>query len=158
MTSAEQWSMEGELFNSCLSEINWNNKFLSSFCRLAMTRSIGDLELKPFGVTAVPDVRKVKVGFGFERPKTIALSWFVIFTRNFNPLFTFLFTDKAWKRCIPSINYWWNKLRYVGSRNLWRRPTNWRSSRSRPLLNWCCFTLFFRRQCNCDRRTSWLLG
>ena len=29
--------------------------------RLAMTRSIGDLELKPFGVTAVPDVRKIKV-------------------------------------------------------------------------------------------------
>lgn len=26
-----------------------------------MTRSIGDLELKPFGVTAVPDVRKIKV-------------------------------------------------------------------------------------------------
>ena len=28
--------------------------------RLAMTRSIGDLELKPFGVTAVPDIRKIK--------------------------------------------------------------------------------------------------
>ena len=28
--------------------------------RLAMTRSIGDLELKPFGVTSVPDVRKIK--------------------------------------------------------------------------------------------------
>uniref|UniRef100_A0A0P6D586 Phosphatase 1K, mitochondrial n=1 Tax=Daphnia magna TaxID=35525 RepID=A0A0P6D586_9CRUS len=32
--------------------------------RLAMTRSIGDLELKPFGVTAVPDVRKVKIKHG----------------------------------------------------------------------------------------------
>lgn len=29
--------------------------------RLAMTRSIGDLELKRFGVSAVPDVRKIKV-------------------------------------------------------------------------------------------------
>ena len=33
--------------------------------RLAMTRSIGDLELKPFGVTAVPDVRKLKVFYLF---------------------------------------------------------------------------------------------
>ena len=29
--------------------------------RLAMTRSIGDLELKRYGVSAVPDVRKIKV-------------------------------------------------------------------------------------------------
>ncbi|EFX85686.1 hypothetical protein DAPPUDRAFT_45296 [Daphnia pulex] len=32
--------------------------------RLAMTRSLGDLELKPFGVTAVPDVRKIKIKHG----------------------------------------------------------------------------------------------
>jgi len=32
--------------------------------RLAMTRSIGDLELKPFGVTAVPDVRMMKLRHG----------------------------------------------------------------------------------------------
>lgn len=31
-----------------------------------MTRSIGDLELKPFGVTAVPDVRKLKVDWESE--------------------------------------------------------------------------------------------
>lgn len=29
--------------------------------RLAMTRSIGDVELKPFGVTAEPDIRSIEV-------------------------------------------------------------------------------------------------
>lgn len=29
--------------------------------RLAMTRSLGDLDLKPFGVTAQPDTRSLEV-------------------------------------------------------------------------------------------------
>jgi len=32
--------------------------------RLAMTRSIGDLDLKPFGVTCVPDIRTLEVNHG----------------------------------------------------------------------------------------------
>lgn len=32
--------------------------------RLAMTRSLGDLDLKPFGVTALPDVRSMEVKHG----------------------------------------------------------------------------------------------
>ena len=46
------------IYTQSLKSIPKNN--LEIF-RLAMTRSIGDLELKPFGVTAVPDVRKIKV-------------------------------------------------------------------------------------------------
>ena len=41
--------------------------------RLAMTRSLGDLELKPFGVTAVPDVRKMKVYISHFGSKCIGL-------------------------------------------------------------------------------------
>lgn len=32
--------------------------------RLAMTRSIGDFKLKPFGVTAVPDTKEVEIKHG----------------------------------------------------------------------------------------------
>ena len=46
------------IYTQSLKSIPKNN--LEIF-RLAMTRSIGDLELKPFGVTAIPDVRKIKV-------------------------------------------------------------------------------------------------
>lgn len=32
--------------------------------RLAMTRSIGDYDLKPFGVTAVPDTKEIEIKHG----------------------------------------------------------------------------------------------
>lgn len=50
--------------------------------RLAMTRSIGDLELKRYGVSAIPDVRKIQVCSmtGFSIP------W-ICDTRRFFPTF-----------------------------------------------------------------------
>lgn len=41
--------------------------------RLAMTRSIGDYDLKPFGVTAVPDTKEVSLR-SMKCAKIVALS------------------------------------------------------------------------------------
>lgn len=51
--------------------------------RLAMTRSLGDLDLKPFGVTAQPDTRSLEVCHHYVKCIYIYLLCY-IYSKSFN--------------------------------------------------------------------------
>lgn len=55
--------------------------------RLAMTRSLGDLDLKPFGVTAQPDTRSLEVCFSYVK-------WINIFILHF--IYVYNSRDIGW--------------------------------------------------------------